>query len=47
MNIFVREAGQAKIDDDIDDEVSPIDETVRTKWGMRAHVDWNGVEKIL
>ena len=47
VNIFVREAGQAKIDDDIDDEVSPIDETLRTKWGMRAHVDWNGVEKIL
>ena len=40
-------AGQRKQDDDIDDEVSPIDETLRTKFGASAHVDWNGVEKVL
>lgn len=47
LTVTTGAAGQRKQDDDIDDEVSPIDETLRTKFGASAHVDWNGVEKVL
>jgi len=47
LTITTGAAGEDKAAADDDDEISPIDEMIRTKWGAQAHVDWNGAEKML